>query len=99
MDKEKAINEREAEKQKARDAKNVKNAKNALAINSPPSESNVNPRPGEGSQMLPNLGLHSSGLSTSSAPATAAAPAVTTRWARFWLTACCISVQNADHHH
>ena len=98
MDKEKAINAREAEKQKAREAKNAKNAKNALAISSPPSESNVNP-PGQGSQMQPTLGLHSSGLSTSSTPATAAGPAGTTRWARFWLAACCISVQNTDDDH
>jgi hypothetical protein len=98
MDKEKAINAREAEKQKVREAKSMKNTKNALASGSLLSESNVNPQPCEGAQMQPTLGLHSSGLSTSSTPATAAAPAVT-RWARFWLAACCISVQNADHHH
>jgi hypothetical protein len=45
MDKEKA---REAKTQKAREAKNTKNTKNTLAISSPPSESNVNPRPSEG---------------------------------------------------
>jgi hypothetical protein len=95
MDKEKAG---EAKKQKAREAKNTKNTKNTLAISSPPSESNVNPRPSEGAQMQPTLGFHSAGLSTSSTPATAAAPAVTTRWDRFWLAACCISAQNANDH-
>jgi hypothetical protein len=92
MDKEKAG---EAKKQKAREAKNTKNT---LAISSPPSKSNVNPRPSEGAQMQPTLGLHSAGLSTLSTPATAAAPTITTRWDGFWLAACCISAQNANDH-
>jgi hypothetical protein len=64
MNKAKAIKAREAEKQKAREAKNTKNA---LASSSPPSESNVNPQLGEGAQVQPNPGLHSDGLSTSPA--------------------------------
>jgi hypothetical protein len=99
MDKEKAINAREAEKQKAREAKNTKNTKNALASRSPPSKSNVNPQHCEETQMQPTLGLHSAGLSTSSSPAAAAVPTFPTRWARFWLAACCISAQNANDHH
>jgi hypothetical protein len=87
----KAREAREAEKQKAREMKNAKNTKNAPASSSQPSESNVNSQPGEGAQTRPTPGLYSVGLSTSSIPATAAGSAVTTRWARFWSAACCIS--------
>ncbi|KAJ8582143.1 kinase-like protein, partial [Rhizopogon salebrosus TDB-379] len=89
-DKQKAREAREADKQKAKETKNAKNTKNAPS-SSQHSESNVNTQPGEGAQTQPTPGLHSVGLSTSSTPATAAASAVTTRWARFWSAACCIS--------
>jgi phage protein D len=92
MEKEKARNAREAEKQRA------KEAKNASASSSRPSQRSVNLQPGEEAQTQPTLGSHSSGLSTLSTPATAAASAVTTRWVRFWLAACCISAQNANDH-
>jgi hypothetical protein len=92
MDKEKARKARQAEKQQAREVTNVQHAKNTPASGSPPSESNVNPQSGEVAQMQPTPGLPSAGLSTSHIPA----PAVATRWARFWLAACCIPVQNAN---
>jgi hypothetical protein len=93
MEKEKARNAKEAEKQRAREAKN------ASASSSWPFQRNVNPQPGEEAQTQPTLGSYSAGLSISSTPATADASAVTTRWARFWLATCCISAQNANDHH
>jgi hypothetical protein len=86
------------ERLKAGDAKNTGSALE-VASSSRPSESNVNPQPGEGAQAQPTPGLHSAGLSTSSTPATATASVVTTRWARFWSAACCIPAQNANDHH
>jgi hypothetical protein len=86
------------ERQKADDAKNTQSAL-AVASSSRPSESNLNPQPGEGAQVQPTPGLHSAGLSTSPTPATVSASVVTTRWARFWSAACCIPAQNADDHH
>jgi uncharacterized protein (DUF1800 family) len=93
MEKEKARNAREVEKQKAKEAKNTS------ASSSRPSQRNVNPQPSEEAQTQPTLSLHSAGLSTSSTPATAVVSAFTTRWDRFWLAACCISAQNANDHH
>jgi hypothetical protein len=90
---------KEKEEKKAREAKeakHAKNTKNAPTSTSRPSEINANPQFGEGAQMQPIPGLHSAGLSTSSTPVTAAASTVSTRWARFWLTACCIPAQNAN---
>ena len=86
------------ERQKAGDAKNMESAL-AVASSSLPSESNLNPQPGEGAQAQPIPGLHSAGLSTSSTPAIATVSVVTTRWARFWSAACCIHAQNANDHH
>jgi hypothetical protein len=89
----------EKKAREAREAKHAKNTKNAPTSTSRPSEINANLQFGEGGQMQPTPGLHSAGLSTSSTPVTAAASTVSTRWARFWLTACCIPAQNANDHH
>ncbi|OAX31049.1 hypothetical protein K503DRAFT_129512 [Rhizopogon vinicolor AM-OR11-026] len=83
---------RQKQKQKA------KNAKNASAGHSRPPHGSVTQQFGGAAEAQP-----SSSDPHAAAPTPPTTPGVasvaTTRWTRFWLTACCMSAQYPDGHH
>ncbi|OAX39541.1 hypothetical protein K503DRAFT_769439 [Rhizopogon vinicolor AM-OR11-026] len=79
--------------------KEKNNAKNVSAGSSRPPQSSVTQKSGGEAQAQPSEELHTAVSTSSITPAVAATSATTTRWTRFWTTACCISTQNTDGHH